>query len=104
VQGPDDERTTRTAVPDRSTFESAFKGQAPWGIGRPEKAFLDVAVLIVEILAALKRELVAGIRPNRLGILAIEEEASTGVSRCRHGSGGGVPLPILVCTVVTLCP
>jgi SAM-dependent methyltransferase len=30
-------------VPDRSTFESAYAGQAPWDIGRPQKAFLDVA-------------------------------------------------------------
>ena len=32
-----------TAVPNRSTFESAYAGQAPWDIGRPQKAFLDVA-------------------------------------------------------------
>jgi SAM-dependent methyltransferase len=32
-----------TAVPDRSTFESAYAGQAPWDIGRPQKAFIDVA-------------------------------------------------------------
>src|SRR5262249_25601963 len=32
-----------TTVPDRSTFESAYTGQAPWDIGRPQKAFLDVA-------------------------------------------------------------
>ena len=30
-------------VPDRSTFESAYADQAPWDIGRPQKAFLDVA-------------------------------------------------------------
>ena len=30
-------------VPDRSTFESMYAGQAPWDIGRPQKAFLDVA-------------------------------------------------------------
>ena len=30
-------------VPDRSTFENAYAGQAPWDIGRPQKAFLDVA-------------------------------------------------------------
>jgi hypothetical protein len=30
-------------IPDRSTFESAYAGQAPWDIGRPQKAFLDVA-------------------------------------------------------------
>jgi 2-polyprenyl-3-methyl-5-hydroxy-6-metoxy-1,4-benzoquinol methylase len=32
-----------TTVPDRSTFESAYAGQAPWDIGRPHKPLLDVA-------------------------------------------------------------
>jgi cyclopropane fatty-acyl-phospholipid synthase-like methyltransferase len=32
-----------SSVPDRSTFESAYTGQAPWDIGRPQQAFLDVA-------------------------------------------------------------
>src|SRR5262245_184378 len=31
------------AVPDRSTFESAYAGQAPWDIGKPQKPFIDVA-------------------------------------------------------------
>jgi SAM-dependent methyltransferase len=31
------------SVPDRSTFESIYAGQPPWDIGRPQKAFLDVA-------------------------------------------------------------
>ena len=30
-------------IPDRNTFESAYAGQAPWDIGRPQQAFLDVA-------------------------------------------------------------
>jgi SAM-dependent methyltransferase len=30
-------------VPDRSTFETAYTGQAPWDIGRPQQAFLTVA-------------------------------------------------------------
>src|SRR6202158_5621920 len=30
-------------VPDRSTFENIYAGQAPWDIGRPQKAFMDVA-------------------------------------------------------------
>ena len=30
-------------VPDRTTFESAYAGQAPWDIGRPQKALLSVA-------------------------------------------------------------
>jgi SAM-dependent methyltransferase len=32
-----------TPVPDRSTFEQIYAGQAPWDIGRPQKPFLDVA-------------------------------------------------------------
>jgi cyclopropane fatty-acyl-phospholipid synthase-like methyltransferase len=32
-----------TAVPDRSTFESAYAGQAPWDIGKPQKPFIDMA-------------------------------------------------------------
>lgn len=31
------------SLPDRTTFESAYAGQPPWDIGRPQKAFLDVA-------------------------------------------------------------
>jgi cyclopropane fatty-acyl-phospholipid synthase-like methyltransferase len=30
-------------VPDRSRFESAYAGQAPWDIGRPQKPFIEVA-------------------------------------------------------------
>ncbi len=32
-----------SSLPDRSTFESAYTGQAPWDIGGPQQAFLDVA-------------------------------------------------------------
>jgi cyclopropane fatty-acyl-phospholipid synthase-like methyltransferase len=32
-----------TIVPDRKTFETAYAGQAPWDIGKPQKAFIDVA-------------------------------------------------------------
>lgn len=32
-----------TPVPDRSTFEALYAGQAPWDIGRPQKPFIDVA-------------------------------------------------------------
>jgi cyclopropane fatty-acyl-phospholipid synthase-like methyltransferase len=32
-----------TTVPDRNTFETAYTGQAPWDIGRPQKALLEVA-------------------------------------------------------------
>jgi SAM-dependent methyltransferase len=30
-------------LPDRNRFESAYAGQAPWDIGRPQQAFIDVA-------------------------------------------------------------
>src|SRR5712692_9460566 len=32
-----------TTVPDRTTFEAMYAGQASWDIGRPQKPFLDVA-------------------------------------------------------------
>src|SRR5271156_1812005 len=32
-----------TTVPDRTTFEAMYAGQAPWDIGRPKKALIDVA-------------------------------------------------------------
>ena len=32
-----------SGVPDRSTFESFYAGQAPWDIGRPQKAFIEAA-------------------------------------------------------------
>ena len=31
-----------TAIPDRTTFEAIYAGQAPWDIGKPQSAFLDV--------------------------------------------------------------
>ena len=31
------------SLPDRSTFVTAYAGQAPWDIGGPQQAFLDVA-------------------------------------------------------------
>jgi 2-polyprenyl-3-methyl-5-hydroxy-6-metoxy-1,4-benzoquinol methylase len=34
---------TMTPVPDRSTFEAIYAGQAPWDIGKPQKSFIDVA-------------------------------------------------------------
>jgi SAM-dependent methyltransferase len=32
-----------TTIPDRATFETLYAGQAPWDIGKPQKAFIDVA-------------------------------------------------------------
>jgi SAM-dependent methyltransferase len=31
-----------TIVPDRNTFQTAYTGQAPWDIGRPQQAFVNV--------------------------------------------------------------
>ena len=31
------------ALPDRNTFASLYAGQAPWDIGKPQRAFIDVA-------------------------------------------------------------
>ena len=30
-------------IPDRTTFQSAYAGQAPWDSGRPQQALIDVA-------------------------------------------------------------
>jgi cyclopropane fatty-acyl-phospholipid synthase-like methyltransferase len=30
-------------VPDKSTFENLYAGQPPWDIGKPQKAFIDIA-------------------------------------------------------------
>jgi SAM-dependent methyltransferase len=31
------------SIPDRSTFESMYAAGAPWDVGRPQQAFIDVA-------------------------------------------------------------
>jgi SAM-dependent methyltransferase len=37
-----------TVIPDRTTFERAYAGQAPpWDIGRPQKPFIDMADRII---------------------------------------------------------
>jgi SAM-dependent methyltransferase len=38
-----DRRSIMPPLPDRNTFETAYAGQAPWDIGRPQRAFLYVA-------------------------------------------------------------
>jgi len=35
-----------TVVPNRQTFENLYAGKAPWDIGKPQKAFIDVAYQI----------------------------------------------------------
>lgn len=32
-----------TNIPDRSRFENAYAGNAPWDFGRPQKAVVEVA-------------------------------------------------------------
>lgn len=39
----DDQQRKEGTIPDRTRFETAYSGQAPWDIGRPQKAFLDIA-------------------------------------------------------------
>ncbi len=39
-----------TPVPDRSTFESMYAGQAPWDIGKPQKPFIAVADRITDLV------------------------------------------------------
>ena len=34
---------TIMTLPDRNRFESAYAGQAPWDIGRPQRTFIEVA-------------------------------------------------------------
>ena len=31
------------SVPNRNTFETAYAGKPPWDIGRPQRAFVEVA-------------------------------------------------------------
>jgi cyclopropane fatty-acyl-phospholipid synthase-like methyltransferase len=31
------------SIPDRTTFESMYAGKAPWDIGRPQRAFVEIA-------------------------------------------------------------
>jgi hypothetical protein len=37
------EPETTLSIPDRSTFENIYTGQPRWEIGRPQRAFLNVA-------------------------------------------------------------
>ena len=30
-------------IPDRTNFEAAYAGKAPWDIGKPQKVFVDAA-------------------------------------------------------------
>src|SRR3954467_14908168 len=36
-------RINMSTVPNRETFESIYTGKAPWDIGRPQPAFVEVA-------------------------------------------------------------
>jgi ubiquinone/menaquinone biosynthesis C-methylase UbiE len=32
-----------SAIPDRSTFENLYAGEAPWDVGKPQQVFIDAA-------------------------------------------------------------
>ena len=80
-----------TPVPDRSTFESAYAGQAPWDIGRPQKPFIDIADQITgSILDAGcgtgENALFFASRGHKVtGIDFIEEAINRKVLEARHG-------------------
>src|SRR5215813_11659505 len=94
-----------TPVPDRTTFEAMYAGQAPWNIGKPQKPFLDVADRITGSLldagcgtgdAALY---FAGRGCQVTGIDFIEEA----IKRARRKSTDqGVPATFLVRDALTL--
>ena len=37
-------------VPTRETFESLYAGKAPWDIGRPQRAFVEVADRVTGVI------------------------------------------------------
>jgi hypothetical protein len=44
-----------TDVPKREDFETAYAGRAPWEIGRPQKAFVDI--VFSDNYSSLQRQL-----------------------------------------------
>ena len=94
-----------SSVPDRSTFESMYAGQAPWDIGRPQKAFLDVAdritgsVLDAGCGTGATAIFLAGRGCQVTGIDFIEEA----INRARHKAAErGLPATFLVKDAMTL--
>ena len=92
-------------IPDRSTFESMYAGQAPWDIGRPQKAFLDVAdritgsVLDAGCGTGDTAIFLAGRGCHVTGIDFIEEA----INRARHKAAErGLPATFLVKDAMTL--
>jgi SAM-dependent methyltransferase len=76
-----------TTIPNRSTFESAYAGQAPWNIGKPQKPFIDIADRITgsvedrrRYLEGLARVLKPG---GRLFLMCFTDEEPV-----RRGRGG----------------
>lgn len=94
-----------TPVPDRHTFETAYAGQAPWDIGRPQPAFTAVADRITGAVL----DAGCGTGDNAL-FFAERGRAVTGIDfldepirRARHKAAGrGVPATFLVQDAVTL--
>src|SRR5437763_5784251 len=92
-------------IPDRSTFENAYAGQAPWDIGRPNKVLVDVA----DRIAGSVPDAGCGTGENALffagrgyqvtGIDFLEEP----IRRARHkATERGLPVTFLVKDALTL--
>jgi SAM-dependent methyltransferase len=94
-----------TSLPDRTTFESAYSGPAPWDIGRPQQAFLDVAdriagsVLDAGCGTGENGLFFAGRGCNVTGIDFIEGAINRAK---RKAAGRGVPATFLVKDALTL--
>jgi SAM-dependent methyltransferase len=94
-----------TSLPDRTTFESAYSGPAPWDIGRPQQAFLDVAdriagsVLDAGCGTGENGLFFAGRGCNVTGIDFIEEAINRAK---RKAAGRGVSATFLVKDALTL--
>jgi 2-polyprenyl-3-methyl-5-hydroxy-6-metoxy-1,4-benzoquinol methylase len=94
-----------TTVPDRSTFEALYAGQAPWDIGRPQKSFLGVAdringtVLDAGCGTGDTALFLAGRGCQVTGIDFLEEP----IRRAKHKAAErGVPVTFLVKDALTL--
>jgi len=94
-----------STVPDRGRFASAYAGQAPWDIGRPQKALLDVAdriagsVLDAGCGTGENALYFAGLGCTVTGIDFLEEP----ITRARRkATDRGLPATFLVKDAVTL--
>jgi cyclopropane fatty-acyl-phospholipid synthase-like methyltransferase len=92
-------------VPNRTTFESAYAGQAPWDIGKSQRPFLDVAdrisgsVLDAGCGTGDTALFFAGRGCQVTGIDFIEEATRRAK---RKAAGQGLPVTFLVKDALTL--